>query len=232
MTKIQIMKKNIYKALLALLPFLTASCGLMEMDEQADIVATQMSLQRDTLYTMVGDRIELTPVFTPDSVTVGDVLWTSSADSVLSVSNNVFTALSEGWALVRAVSVMRHLEDSCRVCVMRRWNSTAREYPYEMMVYATVTVHGQPFNPETMMLGAFVDDEMRGAGELMEWKGQQYVRFRVGSDISYYDPDGLDETVTFRVYYRQELRYETFPQTIGFDGEAHGTLSSLFEIYN
>ena len=93
-------------------------------------------------------------------------------------------------------------------------------------------VYNLDFSNVPMMLGAFVDDEMRGAGELMEWKGQQYVRFRVGSDISYYDPDGLDETVTFRVYYRQELRYETFPQTIGFDGEAHGTLSSLFEIYN
>lgn len=218
--------------IITFLPFLLslASCGLMEMDEQTDVVATQMTLQRDTLYIMVGDRLELHPVFTPDSVTVSDVLWTSSADSVLTVSNNVFTGMSEGWSTVRAVSVQRHLEDSCHVYVMKRWESMAREYPYEMMVYAAVTVHGQPFNPETMMLGAFVDDEMRGAGELMEWKGRQYVRFRIGSDMAYYDPDGIEETVTFRVYHRQELRYETFTQTILYDGEAHGSLSNLVEL--
>jgi hypothetical protein len=218
--------------IITFLPFLLslASCGLMEMDEQTDVVATQMTLQRDTLYIMVGDRLELHPVFTPDSVTVSDVLWTSSADSVLTVSNNVFTGMSEGWSTVRAVSVQRHLEDSCHVYVMKRWENTAREYPYEMMVYATVTVHGQPFNPETMMLGAFVDDEMRGAGELMEWKGRQYVRFRVGSELPFYNPDGIEETVTFRVYHRQELRYETFTQTILYDGEAHGSLSNLFPL--
>ncbi len=218
--------------IITFLPFLLslASCGLMEMDEQTDVVATQMTLQRDTLYIMVGDRLELHPVFTPDSVTVSDVLWTSSADSVLTVSNNVFTGMSEGWSTVRAVSVQRHLEDSCHVNVMKRWEIMAREYPYEMMVYAAVTVHGQPFNPETMMLGAFVDDEMRGAGELMEWKGRQYVRFRIGSDMAYYDPDGIEETVTFRVYHRQELRYETFTQTILYDGEAHGSLSDLVEL--
>ena len=212
------------------LPFFITSCDLMEMDEQVDIIPTEMSLGGDTLYIMVGDQFQLHPVFSPDSVTVDDVLWTSSAEQVLSVSDNVFIGLSEGWSLVRAVSVSRQLEDSCYVNVMRRWDTTVREYPYEMMVYANVTVHGQPYNPETMILGAFVDDEMRGVGEFMEWKGQQYVRFRVGSDLPYYDPEGIEETVSFRVYYRRELRFEEFPQTIEYDGEAHGTLSDLFTL--
>jgi hypothetical protein len=224
------MKKIIHKALLALLPLLSASCDLMEMDDQVDIIPTEMSLGRDTLYIMVGDQIELQPTFSPDSVTVNDVLWTSSADSVLSINNNVFTGISEGWTTVQAISVSHNLIDSCHVNVMKRWESAAREYPYEMMVYAAVTVHGQPFNPETMMLGAFVDDEMRGASELMEWKGRQYVRFRVGSELPFYNPDGIEETVTFRVYHRQELRYEAFPQTILYDGEAHGSLSNLFAL--
>ena len=206
------------------------SCDLMEMDEQVDIIPTEMSLGGDTLYIMVGDQFQLNPVFQPDSITVDDVLWTSSAEEVLSVSNNVFIGLSEGWSLVRAVSVSRQLEDSCYVNVMRRWDSTVREYPYEMMVYADVTVHGLPYNPETMILGAFVDDEMRGVGELMEWKGRQYVRFRVGSDLPSYDPEGLEETVSFRVYFRREMRFEEFPQTVLYDGEAHGTLSNLFAL--
>jgi hypothetical protein len=199
----------------------------IEQDEQP---AFGMSLGRDTLYVMVGDRFSLSPVFSPSADVPADVYWTSSADSVVSVADNVFTGVGEGWALVRATSVSRLLEDSCHVNVMRRWESTFRDYPYEMMVYASVTVHGQPFDSEAMVLGAFVEDELRGVGEPMEWHGRQYVRFRVGSSISYVDPDGLDETVTFRVYHRRQLLYEEFPQTIDFDGEAHGTLSSLFSL--
>lgn len=223
--------KKTRRIALALVSALTlTSCGLVDMEDQEELPLTEMHLQRDTLYLMVGDQFTLQPVLTPDSVTIDDVFWSSSADSVLSISNNVFTGVSEGWSLVRALSVSRQLEDSCHVCVMRRWENTEREYPYEMMVYANVSVHGQPFNPETMVLGAFVDDEMRGAGQLMEWKGKQYVRFRIGSDIKFVDPEGIEETVTFRVYYKQQLRYEEFPQELNFDGEAHGTLSSLFSL--
>lgn len=215
---------------LFLLTLFVASCELMEMDEQEDIVPTEMALERDTLYIMVGDHFSLQPVFSPDSVTVNDVLWTSSAAEVLAVGDNVFTGVSEGWAVVRAVSVSRHLEDSCYVNVMKRWESTVRDYPYEMMVYADVDVHGHSFNPETMIIGAFVDDEMRGVGEFMNWKGRQYMRIRVGSEMPFYDPEGIEETVTFRVYNRQELRFESFPQSIRYDGEAHGTLSNLFKL--
>jgi hypothetical protein len=48
--------------------------------------------------------------------------------------------------------------------------------------------------------------------------------------LPFYNPDGIEETVTFRVYHRQELRYEAFPQTILYDGEAHGSLSNLFAL--
>ncbi len=224
------MKKTRRIALVLVSALTLTSCGLVDMEDQEELPLTEMHLQRDTLYLMVGDQFTLQPVLTPDSVTIDDVFWSSSADSVLSISNNVFTGVSEGWSLVRALSVSRQLEDSCHVCVMRRWENTEREYPYEMMVYANVSVHGQPFNPETMVLGAFVDDEMRGAGQLMEWKGKQYVRFRIGSDIKFVDSEGIEETVTFRVYYKQQLRYEEFPQELNFDGEAHGTLSSLFSL--
>lgn len=223
------MKKTVRIAVLLVAALSVWSCGLMDVD-QDELPVSEMSLGSDTLYIMVGDQLSLTPTFSPESDVISDVLWTSSADSVLSIRDNVFTGVSEGIAWVYAVSVSHQLEDSCCVSVMRRWESTDREYPYEMMVYADVKVHGQPFSPETMMLGAFVNDEMRGCGELMTWKGRQYVRFRVGSDVRFSDPDGDNEVVTFRVYDRAKLRYEEFPQTIEFDGEAHGTLSSLFSL--
>ena len=52
----------------------------------------------------------------------------------------------------------------------------------------------------------------------------------MGSDISYVDPNGVNETVSFRVYLKQQLRFEEFPQTLDFDGEAHGTLTNLYKI--
>lgn len=208
---------------------LLSSCGLMEFETE-EIIPTEMHLAHDTLYVMVGDQLSLTPIIKPDSVTISDVFWTTSADSVLSVKDNVFTAVGEGWVMVHAISVSQHFEDSCCVNVMRRWEDRSRDYPYEMMVYADVNVHGKSFDPETMMLGAFVDDEIRGAGELMKAKDCSFVRFRVGSSLSRYSAESLSETVSFRVYYKQEWRYEQFLQTIDFDGETHGSLSGLFEL--
>ncbi len=224
------MKKTANRILTVLLTTLSlTSCGLMEMDTE-ELVAVGMSLGRDSLYIMVGDQLELTPVFTPDTVTQSGILWTTSDDDILAVSDGVFTALRPGWAQVRAENISYMLEDSCMVCVMPRWETTGREYPYEMLVYADVTVGGQPFNPETMMLAAFVDDELRGTGQLMEWKGKNYVRFRVGSEMRGTDSGGNNEEVSFRVYYRRELRYAVFPQSLEYDGEAHGTLSNLYKL--
>ena len=209
--------------------FSTVSCGLMDLDVEEQPDLAEMHLERDTLYIMVGDQFTLKTVFTPDT-TATSVFFTSSDTTVLRVADGVFTGIDEGWAQVRAVSVGRLLEDSCAVSVMRRWELSGREFPYEMMVYADVSVHDQPFNPQTMMLAAFVDDELRGMGQFMEWKGRQYVRFRVGSNLRRADPEGVTETVSFRVYYRQQLRYEEFPQTLEYDGEAHGTLSDLYKL--
>lgn len=210
------------------------SCGLMEMDEQVEFPVTELTLDRDTVCVMVGDRFALTPVIKPDSVTVDDVFWLSSNERVVGVEDNVFTAKTAGWALVRAISVSQQLEDSCWVEVMPRWEDNRYEYPHEMMVYADVTVDGQPFDPETMMLGAFVEDQLRGIGVLKESNGIRYVSFRVGSDMMEYntDPDGYNETIRFRVYLKRQLRYKEFPQTIEFDGQTHGTLNRLFELKN
>lgn len=223
------MKKFVPLYLLYLLPFLTASCGIMEMENE-EVIAKALSLERDTLWIMVGDEFTLQPVFTPDNVSIDAVTWTTSASDVLSIKDGVFTGASEGWAKVHAKNIAADVEDSCMVCVMRRWEDSSRLFPYEMVVYASVTVNDKAFDPETMIVGAFVDDEMRGVGTLEKWKDTSYVRFRIGSEMRYVDPEGITETINFRVYYKQELRYEEFPQTLDYDGETHGTLSNLFTL--
>lgn len=223
------MKRIIPLYLLFLLPFLTASCGLMEMENE-EVIAMELHLDRDTLWIMVGDEFTLQPSFKPDSVSIPSVTWTTSSSDVLSIVDGVFHGTREGWAQVNARSIAADIEDSCMVCVMRRWEDTSKQFPYEMVVYASVTVNGKDFDPETMIVGAFVDGDMRGIGTLEKWKDNSYVRFRIGSDLRYVDPEGISETVNFRVYYKKELRYEEFPQTLDYDGETHGTLSNLFTL--
>lgn len=215
--------------LLSLLPWLTASCGLMEMENE-EVLAKELHLDRDTVWIMVGDEFTLQPVVKPDNVSIDAVTWTSSAPGVLSIKDGVFRGAGEGWARLHAKNIAVDVEDSCMVCVMRRWEDASHLFPYEMMVYASVTVNGKAFDPETMIVGAFVDGDMRGIGTLEKWKDTSYVRFRIGSELRSADPDGFSETVNFRVYYRKELRYDEFPQTIDYDGETHGTLSNLFTL--
>lgn len=208
-----------------------SSCGLMELDE-SELAAMRMQLdRRDTLYVMVGDTFQLHPTFTPDSATMQQVLWLSSDNQVVYPTNNSFAAVGEGWAKIKALSVAWQLEDSCMVRVMPLWGQVMQQYPYEMIVYARIMVHGKPYDPETMRVAAFVGEEMRGEGELMTHFGVSYVRFRVGSDVNYTgNTDDYGETVTFRVYHQREFRCEEFPVTIDFDGESHGSLSSLFDL--
>ena len=225
--------KKIVRFTAMLLAFASLNaCGLMELEEQTDFPVTEMSLERDTFYLMVGDQFTLTPQFVPDTVTIDDVFWMSSANDVLSVQDNVFTGQTPGWVTLKAISVSHQLEDSCQVLVLRRWENNSYEYPYEMMVYANVTVHGQPFDPETMLLAAYAEGQLRGVGRLRESNGIQYVSFRVGSELSGFDPDpeGYNEKVTFRVYYKNRLLMEEFPQTLYFDGEAHGSLTNLYTL--
>ena len=223
------MKRIIPLYLLFFLPFLTASCELMEMENE-EVLVQELHLDRDTLWIMVGDEFSLQPSFKPDSVSIPSVIWTTSASNVLSIEDGVFRGTGVGWAQVHARSITANIEDSCMVCVMRRWEDASKLFPYEMMVYASVTVNGKAFDPETMIIGAFVDGDMRGVGSLEKWKDSSYVRFRIGSELRYVDPNGFSETVSFRVYYKKELRYEEFPQTLDYDGETHGTLSNLFTL--
>lgn len=213
------------------LPFVLASCGIMDLQDAGQAPTAMHLDHRDTIYVMQGDQVKLQPLFTPDTVQMQQVLWMTTNEQVLSLYDGVFTAENEGTAMIRAVSVAWQFEDSCTVSVMPRWENTAERYPYEMVVYADVTVHGKPFDSSTMMAAAFVNGQMRGVGELMEQGGKRYVRFRVGSDLNYTGASNeVVEDVTFRLYHRKEMRCEDFPLTIRFDAETHGTLSALIDM--
>lgn len=222
------MKKIIPFAITLLGALSVGSCGLMELDsEQMPVV--QMTLRHDTIYTMVGDRFELKPAFDPDTLELSDVFWTTSNDSVLSVYNNVFTALAEGWATVRAISVSQQIEDTCHVCVMPKWDAAALSFPYETIIYAEVKEDGKAVDWDSNIVAAYISGELRGVGELKQYNGIEYIEIRVGSD--YEDDSGnIDQTITFRLYNRQTFSVKRAKERIAFDGDSHGTLSKLITI--
>ncbi len=215
--------------MLAVASQLFMACGLVDFDlDDETPEAVEMHLNFDTVYVMVGDEFALSPEFTPDSVSNHEIYWTSSADSVVTAFNNTLYALSEGEAMVSALSVQNRISDSCYVYVMPRWEVASGDYPHDMVVYAHVTVHGQEPN-ENMLIGAFRGLECRGIGEWKEWQGKRYMQIRVYSEMMD-DEDGVEERIRFLCYDRTILQVETFPQRINYDGGTHGSLSSLFEL--
>ena len=134
-----------FVSMLAAVLSITA-CGLIELDS-IPVLPSEMHLERDTLFVMNGDRFKVTPVFSPDSITLSDVFLMSQYDSIVYVDGDTLQAVGEGWTTVTAVSISQLLQDSCKVCVMPRWESNGYAYPYEMVIYSDVSVRGKAFDP-------------------------------------------------------------------------------------
>lgn len=216
---------------------LMASCGLVGLDpDTLPSLATSLHLDRDTVYLMKGEQLELNVTILPDSVSNRPLVWSMETDSVISLDNALVTAVDQGWCMVRVSSLYDMLEDSCMVCVLDTWqldDLVSRQYLYETIVRARVSIHGTPMG-RNAILAAFVNDQLRGVGTVSQRQGIDYVTLRVGGD-SYDDDspeanDWMRQIITFRLYDPDlHMMYE-FPQEIPFDGESHGTLSQLFQL--
>lgn len=202
------------------------SCGELfdfEIDNPDVIVPTEMHLNTDNLFMMVGDTCSVFPVWTPDSVTALGVYWESANTDVVMVENGLISAVGEGTAMIRAISVSGQLADSCRVNVSQGWSFSPQDYQYDMVVYANVVVDGEVLN-ENLDVCAMVDNEVRGHGVIMKHGGISYLELRI------YSNQPANEQIEFFCYHRKRGRILKFPQTLVFDGESHGTLNNLFQL--
>jgi hypothetical protein len=216
---------RIIRSLLPVLLLLLCSCGeLSEYDMPDAIKATGMQLGNHSVDMMVGDRFEIPYVITPDSVSNQSVFWQSSDPDIAAFEDNTLVALSVGTTMVKAISVSELLEDSCQVNVIPRWQLSVDNYPYDMVIYADVQVHGQQPD-ETMTIGALCDDELRGIGEMRTSNGISYMVIRVWSPFEYGD------IIRIGCYKQGNAIIEYFPDEFIFDGEAHGTLSNLYPLH-
>lgn len=200
-----------------------ASCGLVDYEFDENLQDSySMHLNKDTVFIMQGDTFSLSPVYTP-VLTNGDVFW-SVTDSILTMSDNDIIASSVGTTYVKAFSSVQNLKDSCYVCVMPKWEYSPYDFQEEMIVNAQVMVNGRMFDPATMTVAAFVDDECRGVGVLKRYGDKEFVQFRIGGRM--YDENQF-EVVRFRIYVKDELLCAYFPLKLVFDGETHGSLEQF-----
>ena len=100
-------------------------------------------------------------------------------------------------------------------------------YPYDMVIYASVNVHGTMLtkeNCDSVIIGAYVNEELRGIGQMERRHDVDYMVIRVWS------PYRKGDQVELRCYFRGQARAELFSDTFTFDGEMHGTLSNLYPL--
>lgn len=212
---------------MALLSLLSVSCGIIDMEiDEGGQIAYDMHLNHDTVYVMVGDTFVLEPVFFPDSVSNRELLFLSEDESVASLVNDTVIAMAEGETLVVGLSVHNGLSDTCMVYVMAPWVLNANDYSDDMVVYATATINGKPFDPDKMSIAAFAGSEMRGKGEVITIGDRQLLRFRIYSYLNYDSDISEDpEYIRFKCHDRENMTLITLPQYIIFDGETHGSPS-------
>jgi hypothetical protein len=220
------MKKERKKAqffLLCSLLILT-SCGeLFDYDTGDPSAALTMELGRHSVDIMVGDRYDIPTVFTPDSLSNKIVYWYSADTGIAAFDNNTLVGVAVGTTMVKAISVSEQIEDSCEVNVIPRWELHTGGYPYDMVIYADVKVHGEQPSDD-MLIGAVCDGELRGIGVKQNSNGISYMLIRVWSPFEYGD------IIRIGCYRRGRAVIEYFPDEFTFDGEAHGTLSNLYPL--
>ena len=230
----------------SLLSLLTlTSCGDL-FDFEPTVSPYHMEFDRHEYYIMVGDTGAITPIFDPDTISNMTVYWMSKDPSIVTFYDNKIVAVQMGETTVTGVSIEYQIYDTCRVYVLPRWMVVdAENYPYDMVVYANPSFDGQPLTTR-QDVAVFCDQEIRGIGEWKEWNGVRYMRFRIYSrynpfgpfdndknpqDPLYpFEPEEQPEKFVFRIYDHQTHQLHESPDTLTFDGEAHGTLSSLYEL--
>ena len=229
-----------------LLPMLLlTACGeYLDFGEESEQVTQQLALNRHELTLMVGDSMKLAATFTPDDGKEHNVFWTSDSTLLAAFASDTIVARAPGQVMVRGIGVSAQQQDSCLLTVIPRWEEVMDPYAYsnDMVVYATVTVDGET-NSSNFVLGAFIGDELRGVGRLRQQDGRSYWVVRVYDNDDQVEVTPEDDNggaggsgnsqasvVSFRCYERGKGRVVVFPQTIAFDGSAHGTLSKLTQL--
>lgn len=107
-------------------------------------------------------------------------------------------------ALLLAITTVLHAQDS-------GWSVNPYDYQYDMTVYGRLVVGGEPVADYSgYEVAAFVGSECRGVAEVMGSDGQTWLYIRVRSNKA------SGETVTFKMYDKQEGKSYSIKETVAF----------------
>ena len=210
--------------LFTFLLFLSACGDFWTIDTDYAVSGVQMKLDRRVVTIMEGERYAIPVTFSPDSLVNKTVFWEIENDAVATFADDTLVALSPGLTRAFATSTADRLTDTCWVQVMPRMEMSYGNFEYDMMLYASVTLHGRALtidNADSVVVGAYAGEQLRGIGQMHREYGIDYLAMRIGSNR----PEG--DRIRLRCYYRGRALAEWFPDTLRFNGETLGTLSKL-----
>ena len=187
-----------------------------------------MKVSRNTAVVMEGDSMPLKVEFSPTDPSVTAVYWYSLDMNVATIKNDTMVATMSGDVGLVAISANGSLRDTCNVQVIERWNADRLEYsqPADMVIYADIQVDGQPWDDSTMMIAAFVREELAGMAVKRKAHGIEYTELRIWAvaeeDIG---------RVIFKCYDRRRFDLLLGEQEPEYDGfRTLGTISDLYSI--
>lgn len=204
------------------------ACGdFWTVDTEEATLGRTMSLSRRVVTIMQGERYAIPVRFMPDTLVNKTIFWEIEDDEIATFADDTLVALSPGLTRAFATSTVDRLTDTCWVQVMPHMEISYGDFRYDMMLYASVTLHGRPLtieNADSVVVGAYVGEQLRGIGSMFRERGIDYMAMRIGANRPSGDP------IRLRCYYRGKALAEWFPVTLRFDGETHGTLSQLIPL--
>lgn len=219
------MKKILW---LLVLCMLTTSCGdfftFEETPDEWDGIT--MHALNDSSWVMVGDSLPLEVEFSPYNPNESPVFWMLTPTDAAKMVSDTLIALAPGKAELKVVNNIGSLADSCTVRVISRWEPIdfSIENPYDMMVYADITINGQPWDDKTMMVGAFVRNELAGLAVKREAFGIAYSELRIWA----FDQDYVGK-VEIRCF--DPVNHKLYVSDQLFDYNAYTTLGTLSDLY-
>lgn len=215
------------RLLLLLLSLSFASCAdMFELEEETTGSGAKMKIDRTAIDIMVGDTYTINVLQSPEDSKDLAVAWVSANPKVATFVGGELKAVAPGHTTVTVEWLSQKLKESCTVNVYPKWEAVV--YPYDMMVYAQVTVGGRPVDQDCIVAAFSIDEygkeEVRGVGQLLTEYGITYMALRV------FWPQSLGDDLVLRCYDRQRMLVSESEEPLRFNESGLGSLSALYKI--
>ena len=129
---------------LMIMPAATLTSCSSDDDNETEVTLSKFTIDQTAATLTPGEGLNVTVQFFPENVKDKTVIWTSSDETVATVSNGVVTALKPGTATITATpSAMPSLAKTLSISVSNKAMKASGEVSGTWEAYTTVTVTGQ-----------------------------------------------------------------------------------------